>query len=676
MVTIRVFIPHLDMKRIFDEVVENLPKQNNVDIDTVYVFGTPDEILSRNGDADILVARGMSCDKLRSLFPSKHVIEIEMNSFEMLDALIACQRQGAHTIALMLHHVELHNPDSLEKLTGARILYYDVSDERATEAAVEDAWQKGADMFVGAGTMCGICDRRGFARVHIKTRYEAIRAAMLEAMEAAKTINYERERTELFNSMLNHSEEGILGMDDGGRILAINNQAHRIFKLSTIDSVKGKQAADLLDSSAWRSLLEQKDGAEQILEICGNQYYVLYTPVNEEVQSLCGLIFIRNTNRIMEEESKVRRGLAEKGLTAKYSFADILGRSKAIRDNIMVAEKYSRVNSNVLLLGESGTGKELFAHSIHRASKRSKEPFVALNCAALPEALLESELFGYESGAFSGAAKGGKVGLFELANKGTIFLDEVGEIPVSLQAKLLRVLQEKEIRRIGSTSVHPVDVRVISATNINFEEEIAKGNFRADLYYRLNLLDLSILPLRERKEDIQDLVDHYLTRFACDMEKPIPHVTEEAARLLREYSWPGNVRELRNVCERLIVLNDTDSIDEELLLHISIFRDTHDALENKEGSLPDAAEAAPQEKAGKAPEKKKNSAEEEATELTGAELTEYQELSRMMQRKGRKRGKKELAEELGVSRTTLWRMQKKLKAEKEAPEQGRNESPM
>ena len=346
------------------------------------------------------------------------------------------------------------------------------------------------------------------------------------------------------------------------------------------------------------------------------------------------LIFIKNTDRIIEEESRIRRGLSEKGLTAKYTFEDILGQSAAIRENIRMAERYSGVNSNVLIIGETGTGKELFAHSIHQASKRSHQPFVALNCAALPENLLESELFGYEAGAFSGASKGGKTGLFELAHKGTIFLDEIGEIPITLQAKLLRVLQEKEIRRIGSTSVHPVDVRVISATNINMEEKIKEGKFRSDLYYRLNLLDISIPPLRERKEDIQELVDHYLTRFACEMGKSIPTVTKDAARILKEHSWPGNVRELRNICERLTVLNDTSIIDEELLCQLKIFR-------------------------------------KEETFSVG-ETADSREDSVYDRLKPRKK-KKDLAEELGVSRTTLWRMAKRQKELEEKQKEQKKE---
>ena len=218
-------------------------------------------------------------------------------------------------------------------------------------------------------------------------------------------------------------------------------------------------------------------------------------------------------------------------------------------------------------------------------------------------------------------AKGGKIGLFELAHRGTIFLDEIGEIPITLQAKLLRVLQEKEIRRIGSTSVHPIDVRVVSATNINIEEKIRSGQFRSDLYYRLNLLDISIPPLRERREDVQELVDFYLTRFACEMGKRIPTVTPEAAQLLMQYDWPGNVRELRNVCERLIVLNDSDFVSAELLRQLKIFRES----KAREPVI----------------------------------LPEEQMEDTVYSRLKPKKKKKELAEELGVSRTTLWRMAKR-----------------
>lgn len=572
MVKIRVFIPHLELKGIFEDVVKKLPQYDDVQIETTYVFGTP-EVLAQNWDAEILVARGMTHDVLKELFPEKHVIRIQLSSFDIFDALVQCRHEHAKKIALCIHNIEINCLKDLEQACGASITIYDVQNEMTTEEAVSKALADGADIFVGAGTMCGICDRMGLKRIHIHTKHDAVEIAMLEALNTARTINLERARADIIRIMLNHSEEGVLAINGQGKIVNINNQAYRVFQLTTVGEVIGQPAEPLVSTVEWKDFLKNNSEKEKILRIKGKDYYVQYKPLNEEELETGALIFIRSTDRIIEEERKIRKGLSEKGLTAKYTFKDILGHSRAIRENIQMAERYSRVNSNVLIVGETGTGKELFAHSIHQASKRSNQPFVALNCAALPENLLESELFGYEAGAFSGAAKGGKVGLFELAHRGTIFLDEIGEIPITLQAKLLRVLQEKEIRRIGSTSVHPIDVRVISATNINIEEKIKEGQFRSDLYYRLNLLDITIPPLRERKEDIQELVDAYLTRFACEMGKSIPKVTPEAARLLTEHSWPGNARELRNICERLIVLNDTDVIDAELLRQLKIFRE-------------------------------------------------------------------------------------------------------
>lgn len=619
MVKIRVFIPHLELKGIFEDVVKKLPQYDDVQIETTYVFGTP-EVLAQNWDAEILVARGMTHDVLKELFPEKHVIRIQLSSFDIFDALVQCRHEHAKKIALCIHNIEINCLKDLEQACGASITIYDVQNEMTTEEAVSKALADGADIFVGAGTMCGICDRMGLKRIHIHTKHDAVEIAMLEALNTARTINLERAHADIIRIMLNHSEEGVLAINGQGKIVNINNQAYRVFQLTTVGEVIGQPAEPLVSTVEWKDFLKNNSEKEKILRIKGKDYYVQYKPLNEEELETGSLIFIRSTDRIIEEERKIRKGLSEKGLTAKYTFKDILGHSRAIRENIQMAERYSRVNSNVLIVGETGTGKELFAHSIHQASKRSNQPFVALNCAALPENLLESELFGYEAGAFSGAAKGGKVGLFELAHRGTIFLDEIGEIPITLQAKLLRVLQEKEIRRIGSTSVHPIDVRVISATNINIEEKIKEGQFRSDLYYRLNLLDITIPPLRERKEDIQELVDAYLTRFACEMGKSIPKVTPEAARLLTEHSWPGNARELRNICERLIVLNDTDVIDAELLRQLKIFREDKCSVHA---------------------------------------ISEEEDPDSVYSRLKPKKKKKDLAEELGVSRTTLWRMAKR-----------------
>ncbi|MBP1760236.1 MAG: domain S-box, partial [Firmicutes bacterium] len=240
-------------------------------------------------------------------------------------------------------------------------------------------------------------------------------------------------------------------------------------------------------------------------------------------------------------------------LEAKYTFSDIIGESEAIKASIEQAKRAAVTPATVLLRGESGTGKELFAHAIHRSSERQKGQFIRVNCSALAEGLLESELFGYVEGAFTGAKRGGKAGLFEEANGGTIFLDEIGEISLNLQAKLLRVLQEREIVRVGDNRSFNVDVRVITATNANLEAELRAGRFREDLYYRLNVIPVIIPPLRQRRDDIPILVHHLIGSFNQDYGRCVERISDEALQILMEYHWPGNVRELENILGRAII---------------------------------------------------------------------------------------------------------------------------
>lgn len=247
---------------------------------------------------------------------------------------------------------------------------------------------------------------------------------------------------------------------------------------------------------------------------------------------------------------------------SSYTFADILGKSPEIRRCIQVAAKAAQTNSTVLLVGETGSGKELFAHAIHHASSRRNRPFIKVNCAAIPENLLESEFFGYEKGAFTGADKS-KIGKFELAHGGTIFLDEIGDLDPSLQAKLLRVLQDMEFERVGGTRTIKVDVRVIAATNRNLRELIQEGRFRKDLYYRLSVVEIFIPPLRARKEDLPILISNLIAKFNRRLGKKVKGISREAEELLFNYDWPGNIRELENVFERVMILVD----DEEILDH-------------------------------------------------------------------------------------------------------------
>jgi DNA-binding NtrC family response regulator len=257
-------------------------------------------------------------------------------------------------------------------------------------------------------------------------------------------------------------------------------------------------------------------------------------------------------------------------LTETYRFDNIIGRSLPMLQVFETIKKVARSDANILIVGETGTGKELIARSLHVNSRRAANAFIPVDCASLPENLLESELFGHEKGAFTGA-QAARPGLFEFANGGTSFLDEVGDISLNLQAKLLRVLQERQVRRVGSNRMIDVDVRVISATNRDLAPLVAKGEFRADLYYRLNVISIALPPLRERKGDIPLVAQHYVAKYAASSGKEISGITPEAMRLLEVYRWPGNVRELQNVIERAVVLAEHELLrPDDLPEHIRI----------------------------------------------------------------------------------------------------------
>ncbi|KXG76181.1 sigma-54 interaction domain-containing protein [Thermotalea metallivorans] len=277
----------------------------------------------------------------------------------------------------------------------------------------------------------------------------------------------------------------------------------------------------------------------------------------------------------MEKELEYYREALKKERAGKYSFENIVGTSPSIVRVKNISKKAAKSDSNVLILGESGTGKELFAHAIHNFSHRANGPFIKVNCAAIPSELLESELFGYEEGAFTGAKKGGKLGKFELAEKGSIFLDEIGDMDIKMQAKLLRVLQEKEIERVGGTKTKKIDVRIIAATNKKLEVLVEQGKFREDLYYRLNVMTIHIPPLRERIADMRAITKHLLNKLSHHMGIIVTGISDEAMNYLMNYSWPGNVRELENVLERALNLLDKETVIETHHLPRKIIENSH-----------------------------------------------------------------------------------------------------
>lgn len=371
---------------------------------------------------------------------------------------------------------------------------------------------------------------------------------------------YEQRENQL-KTILNLVSEGIIATNKDGEITHINDVACKILYVDCSEVI-GQKIQFILQNEDIPILETLKTGKSYNLKemkLRKNRkmfhYLTSGSPIrNEKGQVIGAVATLKDYKQVEEIISKVDN---RKKLT---TFNDIIFQSKSMKDIIDTAKTVSKGDSSILLRGESGTGKELFARAIHMESNRSEDAFIAINCAALPETLLESELFGYEEGTFTGAKKGGKKGLFEQADKGTLFLDEIGEISPQIQVRLLRVLQENAIRRVGGNKEIPVDVRIITATHRNLEEMIAEGSFREDLYYRLNVIPIRIPPLRERPEDIPLIAQHLIRKISTKLNKHDIPLSKSSAEYLMYQRWPGNVRQLENTLERIInILDDKEN---------------------------------------------------------------------------------------------------------------------
>lgn len=365
----------------------------------------------------------------------------------------------------------------------------------------------------------------------------------------------------ILKTIIDSISDGILIIDAKGIVLYINQQGSQILSLDQFASI-GRHISEILDFRPV--ILDVLEAGQGYLE---KEFY-LHSPSRGKMRFIKSAIVLRDrrgrllgvidTFRLVESMHKMIARIV--GNKAKFNFNDIIGQQPIFLEALNLSRIAAQSDANVLIEGESGTGKEMFAHAIHQISVRANGPLIIVNCASLPRSLIESELFGYESGSFTGARKEGFPGKFEQANGGTIFLDEIGEMPLDMQAKLLRVLQDHCITRIGGTKVINVDTRVIAATNKNLLEETKKSNFREDLYYRLNVLCVHTPSLRERLDDIPLLVSHFAMKNALHHGRAVPEIDREVLEAFRAYSWPGNVRELENVIERAIIISDTNRI--------------------------------------------------------------------------------------------------------------------
>lgn len=386
---------------------------------------------------------------------------------------------------------------------------------------------------------------------------------------------------EMLQSLLEEMGDGAIAIDEKGKITWINKNYHILLGISADVDPRGRDIEGLIPESRLKEVVRTgKSILIDIMNFDDQQFVVSRFPLknaNDEIAGAIGFVLFDKVEPLAPLMKKFevlgkRLSLAEQKLAearrAKYSVTSIINRSPKIDKVKEQTRAVAQHDSPVLLRGETGTGKELFAHAIHNASARRNGPFVALNVAAIPEALLEAEFFGVAPGAYTGASERQPEGKLALARHGTLFLDEVGDMPLALQAKLLRVLEEKEFEPVGSNVIQPVDVRIVAATSLDLEAMVKKGTFRRDFYYRLNVLKIDIPPLRERIEDVPVLCDYFLEEFSQRSGDPVRLMSDDAVRHLCAYDWPGNVRELRNAIERVCVLSQAPILGEEAFVDV------------------------------------------------------------------------------------------------------------
>lgn len=405
------------------------------------------------------------------------------------------------------------------------------------------------------GTVLGALDVTGNCldvHQHTLGMVAAAVNAIERTLELHSTNAFLRRNSLFTEKLMNSIQAGILSCGLDGTVLTVNSEAARLLGIDKA-ALPGMNFASLLPS--WNDILHDLRDAEEfqnrdvLINARTNKLYFnlsAYQVVGEDRVAEAIILIVKDIKRVRKHANDLL------GNRAIYTFDKMVGRSPAFLEALAFAQKVADSNSTVLISGESGTGKEIFAQSIHNDSRRRDEPFVSLNCGAIPRALIESELFGYSDGAFTGAKKGGQAGKFEFADGGTLFLDEIGEMPLDMQVKLLRVIEGGTVNRLGASGNIPVNVRIIAATNKDLRTEVARGRFRMDLFYRLNVLPLSLPPLRERTADIPLLVDYYSAKISHKTNRRRVVVTDEQMELLCRHQWPGNIRELENLIELII----------------------------------------------------------------------------------------------------------------------------
>lgn len=504
------------------------------------------------GTVDVFVSAGSNASLLRRHLQAP-VATIQLGGFDILQALIEA-RGLSQRVGIVMYGQTIPELESVKALLNIEIhqhAYQTPDDARDCMARLRE---HGVQVVVGSSLVVDLARQDGLTGI-LAYSLASIRQGFEDALELARVARLEADRYAQLDGVLRHLQDAVLAVDPAGRITAANPAMLAVLQRPQA-AVLGQALALLCPELSLDSTL--RSGQEQggdVLRLGGRDWLVHRTPILAQDAVVGAALTLYDARSIHEGDNRLRMQQRQNQRGARYRFADLGGASPAWLAALDEARRFAATGLSVLLQGETGTGKELVAQAMHHASERAHRPFVAVNCSAFAEGLLESELFGHEEGAFTGARRGGRRGLFEAAHTGTLFLDEIGDMPLGLQTRLLRVLQEREIHRLGASHPLPVDVRVIAATHQPLAQRVQQGLFREDLFYRLNTLCLNLPPLRQRPDDLLPLAQHLLAQRLQSLKLPAL-ATELLAgwgEALRAHPWPGNVRELENVMDRLAV---------------------------------------------------------------------------------------------------------------------------
>ena len=554
--SIAFIAPYKKLGELFSEVCQEIDKDIQVIIGDLEEGARKAVKLEEQG-VDVLISRGGTAIAIKKKVTNIPVVEVQVSGYDLIRVLHQVQ-QETDRIAVVGFSPFTYGIEDLGDIMGLNLKVLTLKEDwydqpNYIEKKLIEIKKQNYHWVVGDNISVKVAKQIGMNALLIKSGKEALMQSILEAERVAEVRKRELEKTKRIKSIIDFAYEGIITIDQNGIIDTFNPQAEKIFKKETYKII-GKNINKIFPEFNFSKIIKIGQKIEGKLWTVGNIKIVAnIIPIRINDKTVRTVVTFQKVSQIQKTEQKIREKLYLKGNVAENTFNDIIGQSQIFRNLKEEAKNYAQVDSPVLLYGETGTGKELFAQAIHNYSIRRIKPFVAFNCAALPESLLESELFGYVRGAFTGAKKEGKVGLFEQAHEGTIFLDEIGEISQNIQARLLRVLQEHKVRRLGDDKVIPIDVRIIASTNKKLIQLVKENKFRSDLYFRINVLNIEIPTLRERKEDIPLLVNFFIKKYRYKFKKSVEGISEEGMQMLENYDWPGNIRQLENIIERLVV---------------------------------------------------------------------------------------------------------------------------